>query len=77
MLLCVVIDTVVVGSTYTYHAVVVVCGKWFTVLCSSPVAATFGIALPSWIVDKKNSGFVLALYVAVFMIALPVVIVSG
>ena len=43
---------------------------------SSP-AATFGIALPSWIVDKKNSGLVLGLYILVFMVALPVAIVSG
>ena len=45
-------------------------------LCPPP-AATFGIALPSWIVDKKNSALVLGLYVLVFMVALPVAIVSG
>ena len=45
-------------------------------LCPPP-AATFGIALPSWIVDKKNSGLVLGLYILVFMVALPVAIVSG
>ena len=39
-------------------------------------AATFGIALPSWIVSKENSGLVLAIYVGVFMVALPIAIVS-
>lgn len=39
-----------------------------------PQAATFGIALPSWIVSKENSGLVLAIYVGVFMVALPIVI---
>ena len=49
--------------------------KWW--LSSLSSAATFGIALPSWIVDKKNSGLVLGLYVLVFMVAMPVAIVSG
>ena len=44
---------------------------------STSSAATFGIALPSWIVDKKNSALVLGLYVLVFMVALPAGIVSG
>ncbi|XP_053677368.1 translocation protein SEC63 homolog isoform X1 [Anopheles nili] len=39
-----------------------------------PGATSFGIALPSWIVEKKNSVWVLGLYVLVFMIALPFVV---
>ena len=34
----------------------------------------FGIALPSWIVEKENSLWVLGLYGLVFMIALPTVV---
>ena len=34
----------------------------------------FGIALPSWIVDKSNSVWVLGLYVVVFMLILPTVV---
>lgn len=37
-----------------------------------PQATTFGIALPSWIVDKKNSMWVLAAYALAFMVILPV-----
>jgi len=36
-----------------------------------PGAMSFGIALPSWIVEKENSVWVLGLYALVFMIALP------
>lgn len=36
-----------------------------------PGAMSFGIALPSWIVDKENSVWVLGLYALVFMVALP------
>ena len=36
-----------------------------------PGAISFGIALPSWIVEKKNSIWVLGLYTLVFMIVLP------
>lgn len=36
-----------------------------------PGAMSFGIALPSWIVEKKNSVWVLGLYALVFMVALP------
>lgn len=36
-----------------------------------PGAMDFGIALPSWIVEKENSVWVLGLYALVFMIALP------
>ena len=36
-----------------------------------PGAMSFGIALPSWIVDKQNSIWVLGLYTLVFMVALP------
>ncbi|CAG0898243.1 unnamed protein product, partial [Cyprideis torosa] len=39
-----------------------------------PGAMTFGIALPSWIVEKENSVWVLGLYVLVFMVALPTVV---
>ncbi|XP_064404076.1 translocation protein SEC63 homolog [Halichondria panicea] len=39
-----------------------------------PQAATFGIALPSWIVEKDNSIWVLVLYMAVFAIVLPVIV---
>eukprot|EP00794_Sanderia_malayensis_P000374 gene374-1007_t len=39
-----------------------------------PQATTFGIALPSWIVDKKNSMWVLAAYGLAFMIILPVAV---
>merc|ERR1712168_1573773 len=34
----------------------------------------FGIALPSWIVEKENSLWVLGLYGLVFMVALPTVV---
>ena len=34
--------------------------------------ATYGIALPSWIVDKDNSGLVLLMYMLVFIVALPI-----
>lgn len=36
-----------------------------------PGVMGFGIALPSWIVEKKNSIWVLGLYALVFMVALP------
>ncbi|XP_014251168.1 translocation protein SEC63 homolog [Cimex lectularius] len=36
-----------------------------------PGAMSFGIALPSWIVEKENSVWVLGLYALVFMLALP------
>ena len=38
-----------------------------------PGATSFGIALPSWIVEKENSIIVLGIYALLFMIALPVV----
>ncbi len=41
-----------------------------------PQAATFGIALPAWIVEKDNSIWVLVLYMGVFAIVLPVIVVS-
>lgn len=37
-----------------------------------PGATSFGIALPSWIVEKENSAVVLGIYILVFMVALPV-----
>jgi translocation protein SEC63 len=37
-----------------------------------PKAMTFGIALPKWIVSDQYGGWVLALYVGVFMIILPI-----
>ncbi|XP_058053619.1 translocation protein SEC63 homolog isoform X2 [Anopheles bellator] len=39
-----------------------------------PGATSFGIALPSWIVEKENSIWVLGLYGLVFMVALPIVV---
>ncbi|KAK0178620.1 hypothetical protein PV327_007496 [Microctonus hyperodae] len=39
-----------------------------------PGAMSFGIALPSWIVEKENSVWVLGLYAMVFMVALPTVV---
>ena len=36
-----------------------------------PYAMTFGIALPSWIVEKQNTVWVLGLYALVIMVALP------
>jgi translocation protein SEC63 len=39
-----------------------------------PGAMSFGIALPSWIVEKENSVWVLGLYGLVFMVALPIVV---
>jgi translocation protein SEC63 len=41
-----------------------------------PGATHFGIALPKWMVDDKNSMFVLGFYVLVFMIIMPTVVVS-
>lgn len=39
-----------------------------------PAAMSFGIALPSWIVEKENSVWVLGLYALVFMVALPIAV---
>lgn len=39
-----------------------------------PQAATFGIALPSWVVEKQNSLWVLAVYMAIFMVGLPLLV---
>lgn len=39
-----------------------------------PGVMNIGIALPSWIVDKENSFWVLGLYALVFMVALPVAV---
>lgn len=41
-----------------------------------PGAMSFGIALPSWIVEKENSVWVLGLYALVFMVALPITVGS-
>lgn len=41
-----------------------------------PGAAQFGIALPSWIVDKKNSMWVLGVYLLAFIVILPIVVGS-
>ena len=41
-----------------------------------PQAASFGIALPAWIVEKQNSLWVLAAYMGVFMVVLPLLVVS-
>jgi len=40
-------------------------------------AQTFGIALPSWIVSKEYSFFVLLAYGLVFMVVLPTAVVSN
>ncbi|CAF0726255.1 unnamed protein product [Didymodactylos carnosus] len=39
-----------------------------------PGVTHFGIALPKWLVDHKNSVFVLLTYAGIFMIVLPVVV---
>ena len=39
-----------------------------------PGTMHFGIALPSWIVEKENSLWVLGLYALVFMFGLPIVV---
>ncbi|GLH14484.1 AAEL007987-PA, partial [Gryllus bimaculatus] len=39
-----------------------------------PGAMSFGIALPSWIIEKENSVWVLGLYALVFMVALPTIV---
>lgn len=39
-----------------------------------PGAMSFGIALPSWIVEKENSMFVLFIYILMLMIVLPVAV---
>lgn len=39
-----------------------------------PRAASFGIALPAWIVEKQNSIIVLGLYMSVFIIGLPLIV---
>ncbi|MBN3273749.1 SEC63 protein, partial [Polyodon spathula] len=39
-----------------------------------PQATSFGIALPAWIVDQKNSMLVLLVYGLAFMVILPVVV---
>ena len=41
-----------------------------------PQAATFGIALPSWIVSEENSIWLLVLYIGVFVFCLPIIVVS-
>ena len=40
-----------------------------------PQAATFGIALPAWIVEKNNSVWILLAYMGVFAVVLPVIVV--
>ncbi|XP_071954693.1 translocation protein SEC63 homolog [Antedon mediterranea] len=39
-----------------------------------PTAATFGIALPAWIVDQSNSVWILAIYGLAFMVILPIAV---
>ncbi|KAL5457245.1 hypothetical protein EMCRGX_G034492 [Ephydatia muelleri] len=39
-----------------------------------PRAMEFGIALPSWIVERKNSMWVIVLYMLVFMVGLPILV---
>jgi len=40
------------------------------------IVTNFGIALPKWIVEGKNSYLVLAAYVIVFMVIMPIIVVS-
>ena len=40
-----------------------------------PGATQFGIALPKWIVEGKNSYLVLGAYVLVFMVIMPTIVV--
>ena len=49
--------------------------KFFIFTFISISVTHFGIALPKWLVDHKNSVFVLLIYAGVFMIVLPVIIV--
>ena len=37
----------------------------------------FGIALPMWIVDGKNSYIVLGIYFLIFMVIMPTIVVSN
>nr|XP_002126467.1 translocation protein SEC63 homolog [Ciona intestinalis] len=39
-----------------------------------PQAMEFGIALPKWIVESKNSIFVLGIYMALFMVIMPIIV---
>ena len=41
-----------------------------------PGVLQFGIALPMWIVDGKNSYIVLGIYFLIFMIIMPTIVVS-
>ncbi len=41
-----------------------------------PGATQFGIALPKWIIEGKNSYLVLGAYVLVFIIVMPTIVVS-
>ena len=41
-----------------------------------PKATTFGIALPKWIVSEQYGNWVLGIYVALFMVILPLFVVS-
>lgn len=40
------------------------------------IVTQFGIALPKWIVEGKNSYLVLGVYVLIFMIILPIIVGS-
>ena len=46
------------------------------VMLSSLQQHTLELLLPKWIVEKQNSVWVLAVYGLVFMVILPVVVVS-
>uniref|UniRef100_H2YM46 J domain-containing protein n=1 Tax=Ciona savignyi TaxID=51511 RepID=H2YM46_CIOSA len=39
-----------------------------------PQAMEFGIALPKWIVESKNSIFVLGIYMTLFMVIMPIIV---
>lgn len=40
-----------------------------------PGVTQFGIALPKWIIDGKNSYIVLGAYILVFMVIMPIIVV--
>lgn len=42
-----------------------------------PQTATFGIALPAWIVEKQNSVWVLVAYMSIFAVILPILVVCA
>jgi hypothetical protein len=51
-------------------------GVNWTKITEQLLAMTFGIALPKWIVSEKYGSWVLGLYVLIFMVILPLFVVS-